>query len=119
MIKVDEIYDAAFDRTLFLDLLKKIIAELNAQSGFLAWSDVEREAKFEVQHGNDPAYLQQYVDIYWEHDILRPALYALPEGVPGAVYPHLQRPEVRESRFYREYLAPQGIVDNLAVNLIK
>ncbi|MEO9131443.1 MAG: helix-turn-helix transcriptional regulator [Sphingomonas sp.] len=69
--------------------------------------------------GNDPQYLQRYGETYWEHDLLRPLLFEVPEGVLAAVYPYLQRPEVRESRFYREYLAPQGIVDNLAVNLIK
>jgi DNA-binding CsgD family transcriptional regulator len=119
MISLDAIYDAAFDRTQFEPLLRRLVEAMGAQSGFLAWSDLESHAKFEIQVGNDPQYLQQYVDTYWEYDLLRPILFEVPEGVPAAVYPHLQTPEVRESRFYREYLAPQGIVDNLAVNLIK
>ena len=119
MINLDEIYNAAFDRSQFEPLLQNLVKALGAQSGFLAWSDTESHAKFEIQVGNDPYYLQQYAETYWEQDLLRPLLFETPEGVPAAVYPHLQRPEVRESRFYREYLAPQGIVDNLAVNLIK
>lgn len=119
MISLDEIYDAAFDRSRFEPLLKRLVEAMGAQAGFLAWSDIENDATFEIQFGNDPKYLQQYTEIYWEHDVLRPLLFAIPEGVPAAVYPHLQRPEIREGRFYQEYLKPQGIVDNLAVNLIK
>ncbi|MET0360444.1 MAG: helix-turn-helix transcriptional regulator [Sphingobium sp.] len=119
MIDLDEIYDAAFDRSRFEPLLRRLVEAMGAQSGFLAWSDVESHAKFEIQVGNDPEYLRKYVEVYWEHDLLRPLLFDVPEGVAAAVHPHLQRPEVRESRFYREYLAPQGIVDNLAINLIK
>lgn len=119
MINLDEIYDAAFDRSLFEPLLQKLVEAMDAQSGFLAWSNIESRAKFEIQIGNDPVYLQKYVETYWEHDVLRPLLYEISEGEVQPVYPHLQRPEIRESRFYREYLAPQGVVDNLAVNLIK
>src|SRR5690606_35020595 len=45
--------------------------------------------------------------------------HGIPEGVATAAYPYLQQPEIQASIFYREYLEPQGIVDNLAVNLIK
>lgn len=116
---VQKIYDAAFDERLFPELLSAIGAYFGAQAGFLAWSNSINQARFEAQFGNDPAYLQRYVETYWEHDMLRPELYAFPEGEPATVYARLQDPEVRASRFFREYLAPQGIVDNLAVNLIK
>ncbi len=119
MFAIQKIYDAAFDERQFPELLEGVGAYLGGQSGFLAWSNSISEARFEAQYGNDPAYLQKYVETYWEHDILRPELYAMPEGEPVAVYSRLQKPKVQASRFYREYLAPQGIVDNLAVNLIK
>lgn len=118
MVPLEDIYEAAFDRTLFEPLLHRIIMALGGDSGFLAWSDLKRQAKFEVQVGNDPAWLQQYVETYWEYDLLRPILYLVPEGEPSPAWPHLQMPEIQQSRFYREYLAPQGIIDNLAVNLI-
>lgn len=116
---IQKIYDAAFEERQFPELLEAITAYFGAQSGFIGWSNNDSQARFEAQYGNDPAWLQRYVDTYWEHDILRPHLFAAPEGEPVPVYPLLQQPEVRASRFYREYIEPQGIVDNMAVNLIK
>jgi len=116
---IQKIYDAAFEEQQFPELLKAIVAYFGAQSGFFAWSNSDNQTRFEAQYGNDPAFLQSYVETYWEHDLLRAQLFAFPEGQPAPVYALLQDPEVRESKFYREYLEPQGIIDNLAVNLIK
>jgi DNA-binding CsgD family transcriptional regulator len=119
VVEIDEIYDAAFDRTLFQGLLRKILAGMGAQSGLLGWIDMQSQARFEVEFGNDPAFLQSYAETYGQHDVLRPELAGAEEGVVMHVYDRLQEPDIRESVFYREWLAPQGIVDNLAVNLIK
>ncbi|APZ99969.1 hypothetical protein BWQ93_16875 [Sphingopyxis sp. QXT-31] len=119
MFPVESIYDAAADERMFPDLLRRIGDHFGAQAGFLAWMGGASGAGFQAEYGNDPAYLRSYVETYAPLDILRPALMETPEGEPRPVYPLLQRPEVRESRFYREYIAPQRIVDNLAVNLIK
>jgi len=114
-----DIYDAAFDQARFPMLIERLVEAFGAQAGFIGWSDLDREAGFQAQHGNDPSWLQAYVETYAPHDIMRPHLHAVPEGVCTCAWPLLQQPEVRESLFYREYLAPQGIVDNLAINLIK
>lgn len=119
MIGIEEIYDAAFDRDLFSVLIERLVHAFGAQTGFIGWSDMEREAGFHAQFGNDPAWLQRYVETYAQHDLLQPILRATPEGICVPAYPHLQKAEVRDSIFYREYLAPQNIIDNLAVNLIK
>jgi DNA-binding CsgD family transcriptional regulator len=119
MIAVEEIYDAAFDRARFPALVKQLVHAFGAKSGYFAWSDTESGEGFEAEYGNDPAWLQSYVDTYARHDILRPILQAIPEGQCATVWPHLQDPAVRESLFYREYLAPYRLVDNLSVNLIK
>jgi DNA-binding CsgD family transcriptional regulator/PAS domain-containing protein len=119
MVDIDEIYDAAFDRERFQPLLRKILTSMGAQAGFIGWVDMARQARFEVQFGNDPAYLQSYAETYAQHDILQPTLQAASEGVVMHAFEVLQSQEVRESLFYREWLAPQRVVDNLAVNLIK
>lgn len=116
---VESIYDAATDERLFPDLLRRIGDHFGAQAGFLAWMGGTTGAGFQAEYGNDPAYLKSYVETYAPLDILRPALMETPEGEPRPAFPLLQSPEVRESRFYREYIVPQRIVDNLAVNLIK
>lgn len=119
MIAVEKIYDAAFDRDLFSALIEHLVRAFGAQAGFIGWSDMERGAGFHTQFGNDPVWLQRYVESYAQHDILQPILMATPEGECAPAFAHLQRPEVQNSIFYREYLAPQNIIDNLAVNLIK
>lgn len=116
---VESIYDAATDERLFPDLLRQIGVYFGAQAGFLAWMRGINGSGFQAEYGNDPAFLKSYVETYAALDILRPALMETPEGEPRPAYPLLQSAEVRESRFYREYIAPQHIVDNLAVNLIK
>ena len=119
MFPVQAIYDAAFDEQLFPDLLRQMAQHFGAQAGFIGWMNEASQAGFQAEHGNDPAFLKAYVETYAELDILRPALVAVPEGEPQPAYALLQSPDVRASRFYREYIAPQRIVDNLAVNLIK
>lgn len=119
MIGLSEIYDAAFDRRRFPAMLERLALAFGAQSAFVRWSDADLEVGFQAQFGSDPVWLQRYVDTYAQHDILRPVLHGTPEGECVRVHPYLQHPEIRESPFYREYLVPQGIVDNLAVNFIK
>lgn len=119
MIAIEEIYAAAFDRERLPQLVRLLADAFGAQAGFIGWSDPARDSGFHAEYGNDPAWLAQYVQTYREHDILLPLLQALPEGGVDTVWSHLQRPEVRDSVFYREYLAPQQIVDNLAVVLFK
>ncbi|WP_286772055.1 hypothetical protein, partial [Sphingomonas sp. 66-10] len=119
MFPIEEIYDAAFDRARFPALVQRLVEAFGAQSGFIGWSDTDRDAGFQAQYGNDPKWLQSYVQTYAAHDILRPHLHAVPEGEATTVWPLLQQPDIQQSIFYRDYLAPQGVVDNMAVNLIK
>ncbi|PNU04448.1 helix-turn-helix transcriptional regulator [Novosphingobium guangzhouense] len=117
--RIEEIYDAAFDRTRFPALIERIGKAVGAQAGFIGWSDPDRQVGFQFQFGNDPVWLDRYVRTYAASDVLLPHLHAIPEGVCRPAWDLLQTPQVRDSSFYREYLAPQGIIDNLAVNLIK
>lgn len=117
-MQIEDVYDAAFDRQRFNGLIERLVHAFGAQAGFLAFSGPETVG-FQAQYGNDPFWLDQYVSTYWRHDLLRPKLMELAEGVCANVHPLLSQAEVRESIFYREYVAPQGIIDNLAVNLIK
>ena len=119
MIEVEDIYNAAFDRALFPALIERLVRAFDAKAGFIGWKDTASGSGFQAEFGNDPVWLQSYVETFAQHDILRPMLQAMPEGMCALAYPYLQTADVRESLFYREYLKPQGIVDNLAVNLIK
>ena len=119
MSLIEQIYDAAFDRQRFEALLRRIAAEIGGNAAFLGWHDFERNCGFDIQFGNDPAWLQRYVEHFAEHDVLRPILINVPEGVPTRAAQHFQLREIQDSYFYRGFIAPQQIVDNMAINLLK
>ena len=119
MVAIGDIYDAAFDRHCFPGLLRRLCTQFGARAGFIAWTDLDRGGGFHAQHGNDPVWLQRYVETYAEFDVMRPHLQSLDEGKCDTAWALLQTTDIRDSIFYREYLAPQGIIDNLAVNLVK
>lgn len=119
IIDIDAFYSSAFDRRKMPQLLAHIVSALGAQAGFLGWSNLAEQTKFEIEVGNDPVFLQSYVEKYWQHDLLRPTLYAAEEDRIMLAHQHLIDPEVRKSVFYKEWLEPQNIVDNLAVNIFK
>jgi DNA-binding CsgD family transcriptional regulator len=119
MVPIGEIYDAGFDPGLFPQLLEKLVRAFGASSAFIAWVDDERQSGFQAQFGNDPEWIGAYMSTYAQHDILLPYLLKIEEGQCGTVHGILQRPDVRASIFYREYLEPQGIVDNLAATLVR
>lgn len=119
MVAIQDIYDAAFDRQRMSELIERLCVDFGAGAGFIAWTDLDRDAGFHAQYGNDPIWLQRYVETYAAVDVMRPHLQAADEGQCVSAWALLQTPAIRESVFYREYLAPQGVVDNLAVNLVK
>lgn len=119
MVPIGEIYDAGFDPGLFPQLLQKVAREFGASSAFIAWLDDERQSGFQAQVGNDPEWIAAYASTYAPHDILLPHLLKIDEGECDTVHALLQLPDVRSSIFFREYLEPQGIIDNLAATLVR
>ena len=81
MVAIGDIYDAAFDRARFPALVEALVRTFGAQSGFFAWSDVDSGEGFQAEFGNDPVWLRRYAETYAPHDVMRPLLHALPEGV--------------------------------------
>ena len=119
MVTVSEIYDAAFDSTLFPKLLQNIAASFDASSAFIGWIDEDRGTGFQSEYGNDPGWMALYAETYHEHDVLMPYLLQSKEGDCITVHQFLQLPEIRSSKFYVEYLAPAQIVDNMAAILVR
>lgn len=119
MVLIGEIYDAGFDPARFPALLERLTGHFDASSAFLGWVDEERDAGFQAQFGNDPAWMASYAEKYNQHDVLLPHLLKLTEGDIATAHPLLQQPDIRAGVFYREYLAPQAIVDNMAAVLVR
>ncbi len=66
---------------------------------------------------DDPEFVERYLDFYAKLNPLFPAVTFIEPGVVfsgGDIIPH---DEFRKTRFYREWVEPQGYVDVIGVNL--
>ena len=62
---IGEIYDAAIDPTLWLNVLKDTAGFVGGSAAVLFWKDLaSRRGQEFYQHGHDPAYVRSYWDKY-------------------------------------------------------
>lgn len=115
-----EIYDAAVDPTLWRQALGSICAFVGGFSAALFWHDAATE-RSEALHLfiEDPVYTRLYFEKYLPMNPMFPAATFIDAGVVTAVEDIMPTSEFVTTRFYKEWTAPQGIVDALAVNLEK
>src|SRR6202158_4152794 len=71
------------------------------------------------QSGIDPYYLQIYIDKYVKLDPTMIARYFADVGQPIAAADIIPHHELMETRFYKEWVQPQGIAGNLSAVLDK
>jgi DNA-binding NarL/FixJ family response regulator len=114
------IYDAALDPELWPVALEGIRDFVGGCAANFYWQDVSKE-NAGVFHcvGIELSYLEAYFQTYTKLNPLYPAAaFFTPGEVFGsdAVIPAL---EFKQTRFYREWMSPQGMVDSLAANLEK
>jgi DNA-binding CsgD family transcriptional regulator len=77
-------------------------------------------AEFHFQWGNDPNFLQSYQDTYVKlNPVLVPALVYPKVGDVVATVDLMPLAEFYASRFYKEWVAPQGLVDSAFATLDK
>ena len=117
---IGDIYDAALDPTLWSRALERTCSFVGGSSAALFWHDAAAERSAVLHLFNeDPHYTQLYFSKYFPMNPLFPAatffdagaVYTSPDVMPFA--------ELHKSRFYTEWLKPQGIVDAVSSNLEK
>jgi DNA-binding CsgD family transcriptional regulator len=115
---IAEIYDAAIEPALWQRALASICNFVGGKTAALMWRDTAAQ-QAQVMHifNDDPHYTQLYFEKYLTMDPFFPAA-----GLIEAGHVHVQdeivpRHELVETRFYKEWIEPQGIVDATAVNL--
>jgi DNA-binding NarL/FixJ family response regulator len=117
---IGDIYDAAIDPGEWQQALASICAYTGGHSAALFWHDAATQASAVLHMFNhDPHYTQLYFEKFIPMNPLFPAAAFIEAGVihsPGDIVP---QEEFEQTRFYKEWVVPQGLVDTLAVNLEK
>lgn len=117
---VCDIYDAAIDATLWQRALRSICDYVGGHSAALLWHDAALE-RSEALHlfNDDPVYTRLYFEKYLPMNPMFPAATFVDAGVVTTDEDILPRGELEATRFYQEWIKPQGILGALAVTLEK
>lgn len=117
---IGDIYDAAVDPGLWNQALGSICAFVGGSSAALLWHD-SALTRSEALHlyNVDPHYLRLYFEKYLPLNPMFPAATFVDEGVVVADEDVMPRAELNKTRFYREWIEPQGTLGALSVNLEK
>jgi DNA-binding CsgD family transcriptional regulator len=117
---IGDIYDAAIEPSLWQHALGSICAFVGGSSAALIWHDSAIERSEAVHLFNvDPHYLQLYYEKYLPLNPMFPAASFVDEGVVAADEDIMPRTELNKTRFYKEWIKPQGTLGALSVNLEK
>ncbi|MCX8256250.1 DNA-binding transcriptional regulator, CsgD family [Beijerinckiaceae bacterium RH AL1] len=117
---IGDIYDTVLSPALWPSVLERACVFMEATSANIIWQDaVDPTAMTFHNHGVDPQYLASYETEYLHINPIFPAAVFIDPGTiftAGDVVPH---DELRQTRFYREWIAPQGVADFIGMNIIR
>lgn len=117
---IGDIYDAAIDPAQWQRALASICGFVRGSAAALLWHDSATH-RSQVLHifNDDPHYTRLYFEKYLPMNPLFPAATFMEVGVVHTSSDIIPQAELEKTRFYKEWIAPQGIVDAIAVNLEK
>lgn len=114
------VYDAALDPTLWPRALGQACLFVGGSSGALFWHDAATKHSAALHMFNeDPHFTQLYFDKYLPLNPCFPAGAFIEAGVVWGSTDLIPFEEIVETRFYTEWMKPQGIIDALGANLEK
>jgi DNA-binding CsgD family transcriptional regulator len=117
---IADIYDAALDPSLWVDVLGKAARFVGGPAASLfAKSAASKTGSIAYDFGTDPHYRQLYFDRYIKIDPTTTGHFFADIEEPIATADVIPYDEFLTTRFYREWASPQGLVDFVAVVLEK
>jgi len=112
------VYDAAIEPALWPNAIKKVADFVGAAAGCLITRDcVTGIGGVMYGFGDQPHYRKLYFDTYVHIDPISPALASLQPGEVISNSAVMPRGEFVKTRFYEEWMEPQGWLDNAFVML--
>ena len=110
---IGNIYDAAVNPALWVDVVDKARGFVGGSSGALFSKDATRKSVdvYYDDGGLDPHYKQLYFDKYEKLDPLTSGHFFAEIEEPMATADLMPLDEFQDTRFYREWVQPQGLVD--------
>ena len=117
---VGDIYDAALDSSLWNEVVGKAARFVGGSAAAIfSKSPIEGNGDVHYECGIDPHYRRLYFEKYVKLDPATTGHYFADIGDPIAVEDLMPYPEFLETRFYKEWVRPQGIVDFVSAVLDK
>ena len=117
---IGDIYDAALDQSLWEGVIERVAGFVGGTGAALFSKDAaaqQVDVRYDV--GIDPHYRQLYFDKYVALDPATTGHYFAELEQPVAVADLMPYQEFVETRFYREWVRPQGLVDFVSAVLDK
>jgi DNA-binding CsgD family transcriptional regulator len=117
---IADIYDAALDSSRWMGVLEKSAKYVRGSAASFFIRDIaQKQGDSSHHYGTDLHYKQLYFDKYFALDPLNSAYLFLNVGEVVSCSNIIPYSEFLESRFYKEWAQPQGIVDNVLTILDK
>lgn len=114
------IYDAALDATIWPGVMERISRYLVASGASVISEDrVHFDARLYYDYGFDPKWTELYIEKYVALNPLPRIGIAYPVDQVFTQYDLIPAEEFKATKFYLEWVKPQGIVDTAVVNLDK
>jgi len=114
------IYDAALDTALWSDVLRQCCDFVGGVSANLFAQDAARaNVQTFYTWGDNPDYTRLYHEKYLTLNPVFPVGMFIPVGEVLCQADILPHDEMRQTRFYKEWMQPQGIIDFVGCNLEK
>jgi len=117
---IGRIYDAALDPSLWSDVLHDSAVFVGGVAAALFMKDTVRKAHNTVYTwGYDPEFTRIYIERYVALDPFTIGQFLFREGDVVTLTDLVSVQEFKQSRFYREWVCPQGWIDALGGTLEK
>jgi DNA-binding CsgD family transcriptional regulator len=124
---IGDVYDAALDQSLWEEVIARATDFIGGAGATLFSKDATPQSgnlryqlgKLHYAVGVDPHYQRLYFDKYAAFDPVATGHFLVELDQPFAIADLMPRHEFEETRFYREWVRPQGLVDFVGAALDK